>query len=152
MRMTIVNHRVTTAENQQAPDLPAWKWLKDVLENLGKDGTSSDESEGELDEPGRVFTTKSMPWRRDLTKEIRILDTERMYDTTAFKARGSKPAPRVRRSNGPRSSRPAPCNLPRSFYDDDWLASLPVSEKNRLACLNDGSPAFAWLDLVADCR
>jgi hypothetical protein len=46
-----------------------------MMENLGKDGMSSDESEyGEGDV--QVFHRKSMPWRADFNHEMQIIDQQ----------------------------------------------------------------------------
>ena len=130
--------------------MPAWRWLQNVVETLGRDGTSSDESEGEPEDPGRVFTTKKMTWRRNMTKELTILDKERFQDKFIFRQKGSKPTPRIRRADGPETVRSAPHGLPRQFYDDDWYDALPMEAKRKLECFTSTTQDFVWLDIVAE--
>ena len=74
-------------------DTNIWRWLADVLERLGTDGMSSDES-GMEEEIEIIYHTKVMPWRRDLETELRIIDNQRLVDTDIFAPRGSKPVKR----------------------------------------------------------
>jgi hypothetical protein len=108
---------------------------------------SDDDGSGELESFRLGFHVKKMPWRRDVTKELQLLDDERMQSKAVFRRKGSKPAPRIRLPDGPRSTREAPKRLPRSFYNDDWFSSLDSREKRRLAV---PSVKFPWLNLVTD--
>jgi hypothetical protein len=145
-----VNDRVKAGENEDRKDLPAWQWLQRMIVHLDKDGMSSDESEDEEKGPKsfRVeFKVKNMPWRRDITKELAIVDAERMTDRDVYHPQGSKPAPRVRLRDAPITSRHAPCGLPRSLYDDNWLeAQLPATQRELRIAKRD----FEWVNIEAE--
>ena len=119
------------------------------METLGKDGMSSDESEddGEVASMRNEYRVKRMPWRRNITKELQILDGERIQDKMIFHRKGSKPAPRIRSPDAPLSSREALAKLPRSFYDDQWFDSLTRGETRKLAV---SSTPFPWHNVVTD--
>ena len=81
-------------EEAEQDDTGIWKWLADVVRELGPDGTSSDES-GMEDGIEEVYYTKVMPWRRELERELRITDEQQLVDTDLFAPRGSKPGKRI---------------------------------------------------------
>ncbi|KAG2737149.1 hypothetical protein P692DRAFT_20674337, partial [Suillus brevipes Sb2] len=58
-------------------DLPVWAYLNSIVETLGKDGMSSDESETE-DCELPVFRLKTMPWRANFGQEMQIIDEQRL--------------------------------------------------------------------------
>jgi len=60
--------------DDQFKDLHLWKWLESVLEHLGTDGMSSDESSTEDFET--VYRVKNMPWRRDIADCMDIVDRQ----------------------------------------------------------------------------
>jgi len=80
-------------KDAEEDDANIWRWLADILEWLGADGMSSDES-GMEDEIEIIYHMKVMPWRRDLETELRIIDNQRLVDTDIFAPRGSKPVKR----------------------------------------------------------
>ena len=57
-------------------DAVAWQFLSNVITTLGSDGMSSEDSEGEDTEP--IFCTHILPWRRDIVKELNIIDQQRL--------------------------------------------------------------------------
>ena len=77
-------------EEAEENDANIWRWLADILEQLGADGMSSDES-GIEDEIEIIYNTKAMPWRKDLETELQIIDDQRLVDMDIFTPRGSKP-------------------------------------------------------------
>lgn len=85
-------------------DAPVWKFLLDIVTLLGSDGMSSDESGDENME--MVFHTRMMPWRRNITREVDIIDTQRTQDKDIFTSKGAKLAKHIR-SGGTSSRRPA---------------------------------------------
>ena len=137
---------VLTKGAENALDLGAWQFLLSVVETLGTDGTSSDESECE-DDIHTVFKTKRMPWRRrDLSDKLKIADDERLLDKTIYHSQGSKPVPRQRESDrGPVSGRGPPSNLPRVFYDEEWFESLDEDAKRDV---DPSTKEFVWADLA----
>lgn len=133
-------------EAEHAPDLPAWRWLHDVITALGVEGMSSEESDIE-DSIHTVYRTKWMEWRRDLSAALRIVDEERYKDKLIYHSRGSKPAHRQRLNRfSPLSTHPAVPNLAQAFYDDEWWASL--DEEAQLE-IDPSGEDFQWVDIVA---
>jgi hypothetical protein len=57
-------------QEDNAEDLDAWEFLHDVLQTLGEDGMSSDESDIDTRTGTEVYYNKKMPWRRDVAREI----------------------------------------------------------------------------------
>ncbi|KAG0692136.1 hypothetical protein DFH29DRAFT_1009302 [Suillus ampliporus] len=106
-------------------DQVVWAYLQSMMENLGKDGMSSDESEyGDGDV--QVFRQKSMPWRADFSHEMQIIDQQRLTGAAIFTPHGSKPAKRFRNANQD-SSHNAIEGLPTAFYDPTWLTEQRLS-------------------------
>jgi hypothetical protein len=67
---------VQLKREEGATDVAAWKWMEQLLQYLGEDGMSSDESdvEGELDTT--VFRVKTMLWRCNIDRELDIIDKQ----------------------------------------------------------------------------
>ncbi|KAG1802903.1 uncharacterized protein HD556DRAFT_1437962 [Suillus plorans] len=124
---TLLSDRNATGKDDQA----VWAYLQSIMENLGKDGMSSDESEHE-DGDVQVFRRKSMPWRADFSQEMQIIDQQRLTGATIFTPCGSKPAKRLHNVNRESSCVPIE-GLPRAFYNPSWLTdqrpSFTVSKK-----------------------
>lgn len=116
---TLLDDRTATGKDDQA----VWAYLHSIVETLGKDGMSSDESEHE-DGDVQVFRLKTMPWRADFSNELQIIDEQRLVGAATFTPRGSKPAKRFRNANR-ESSRQAIEGLPRAFYEPSWLKDQP---------------------------
>ncbi|KAG1759619.1 hypothetical protein EDD22DRAFT_755297, partial [Suillus occidentalis] len=76
LRMARVLSRRTTVTTGKE-DLPVWAYLNSIVETLGKDGMSSDESETE-DCELPVFRLKTMPWRANFGQEMQIIDEQRL--------------------------------------------------------------------------
>jgi hypothetical protein len=150
LRLDTVTKRVNRARHDESPDLGAWEWLKTVIETLGRDGMSSDESEVEDESSYPKFRieymTKRMPWRKDISSELQILDEERWRDREIVRRRGAKPAPRLRTRNAPKTTRLPPSNLPRAFYNDRWYARLTREEKRDLTT---STTKFEWMTVRA---
>ncbi|KAG0695095.1 hypothetical protein DFH29DRAFT_1005733 [Suillus ampliporus] len=125
--LTLLSDRNATGKDDQV----VWAYLQSMMENLGKDGMSSDESEYG-DGNVQVFHQKSMPWRADFSHEMQIIDQQHLTGATIFTLRGSKPAKHFHNANQD-SSRNAIEGLPTAFYDPTWLTeqclSFMVSKK-----------------------
>ncbi|KAG1775989.1 hypothetical protein EV702DRAFT_1046623 [Suillus placidus] len=123
----LLSDRIATGKDDQA----VWVYLQSLVETLGKDGMSSDESEHE-DGEVQVFRLKKMPWRADVDHEMHIIDQQRLAGAANFTPHGSKPAKRFRNAIQ-ESSRPAIKGLPRALYNSSWLnaqsPSFTVSDK-----------------------
>ncbi|KAI6095507.1 hypothetical protein F5141DRAFT_1068330 [Pisolithus sp. B1] len=111
---------VAVKEAKGDDDVVAWRFLHSVITKLGSDGMSSEDSDGEDTET--IFCTHTLPWRRDIVKELNLIDQRRLQDSSIFSPRGAKAAKRIRRDNFSPSERKAVEGLPRPFYDESWLA------------------------------
>jgi hypothetical protein len=118
-----------------------WKWLSEVLKQLGHDGMSSDDSEIE-DDMDVILRVKRLPWRRDISKELEYIDSQRILETNPFSRKGARPMKR-RRGEGV-STRAAMEGLPAIFYDQQWLREQCLAELE----LKVSNAAFQWLTLV----
>jgi hypothetical protein len=127
-----------------ADDLDAWEFLHDVLETLGEDGISSDESDIDTRTGTEVYYSKKMPWRRDVAHEMTIIDRERGKDRQIRSRRGAKEVVRVKNGAKGDTRRSAPTGRPKSFYDKEWLRAQ--SKQNRRALEISGED-FNWLDI-----
>ncbi|KAI6017356.1 hypothetical protein BKA83DRAFT_4029954, partial [Pisolithus microcarpus] len=63
-------------------DIVAWRFLNSLITTLGSDGMSSEDSNGEDTEA--IFCTRMLPWRRDIVRELQIVDQQRLRDSTIF--------------------------------------------------------------------
>ncbi|KAJ7473911.1 hypothetical protein B0H11DRAFT_1918717 [Mycena galericulata] len=105
---------------RNAGDIKTWERLLEMIEHLGEQGMSSEEEdEIEMDDiKVRIFRVKLCVWREPRVVEyVRFVDAQ----TALFKKkqRGPIPASRIR-SDTPGSSK-APCGLPKSLYNGEWL-------------------------------
>lgn len=114
---------ISIKKDQGAKDRFIWEWLLHVIELLGEGGMSSDESE--VDAAGQaVYRVNTMPWRRDMSKEMDILDSQRK-EAHLFSKKGSKPLGRTRKGDVGESRRPEIQALPKILYNQEWLKGLP---------------------------
>ena len=111
-------------EEAEENDANIWRWLADVLEQLGADGMSSDES-GIEDEIKIIYNTKVMPWRKDLETELQIIDDQQLVDMDIFTPRGLKPVKQRRGTRNLQTSHRVVAGLPWTFYDKEWLERQP---------------------------
>jgi hypothetical protein len=114
-----------------------------MLENLGPDGMSSEESSTEGVDT--VYRVKPLPWRRDITHYMDIIDNQRHRDADIFPPQGTKPTKRVRGTANPSSTRAPVRELPQSFYDEGWLRGL---NQHRREALNISKAKFEWYKLT----
>jgi hypothetical protein len=142
-REKIVGYMVQLKAENESPDLHIWKWLASVLEHLGDDGMSSDESSIENFET--VYRVKTMPWRRDIVEYMDIIDRQRHKDADIFTPKGTKPGKRVRGTANPASIHEPVHGLPISFYDEEWLQQV---DKHRRSKLKIAKEEFGWYNIV----
>ena len=90
-----MNHTVDLKKEQDADDLGIWEWLLSLLEVLGEDGMSSEESDIDVRTGMEVYYCKKMPWRRNVDREMGLIDKERVQDKKVYSRRGAKPVVRV---------------------------------------------------------
>ncbi|KAI6094577.1 hypothetical protein F5141DRAFT_1069377 [Pisolithus sp. B1] len=115
-RKDVTKAMVAVKEAKGDDDVVAWRFLHSVITKLGSDGMSSEDSDGEDTET--IFCTHTLPWRRDIVKELNLIDQRRLQDSSIFSPRGAKAAKRIRRDNFSPSERKAVEGLPRPFYDE----------------------------------
>ncbi|KAF8120035.1 hypothetical protein EV363DRAFT_1084675, partial [Boletus edulis] len=64
-------------------DLPVWQWLQSLIRLLGEHGMSSEESSVE-NGVENVLHVKKMDWRRNIDRELDIIDLQRLVDEDLF--------------------------------------------------------------------
>jgi hypothetical protein len=137
--MRIVEGKLLEAEEN---DVALWTWLRNILEKLGGQGMSSDESEvGDGLEP--VFRPKVLRWRRKMETELGLIDANRVGQK-AFGKQGSKPVKRRRHAENAASTREPVDGLPRSFYDDSWF----VNRTGRDRIVKASQDEFPWMTVL----
>ena len=119
-----------------------WAWLLQLVQRLGEDGMSSEETVTE-DESNHVFHVKTLPWRRNIDKELRIVDSARIQDPPRFGHSGSRPVLR-RRGNDLISVRDPVHWLPKVLYDAGWFAR----EGHRRLGVQVSRAPFPWMEIV----
>lgn len=98
----------------------AWQVLFELVDTLGVNGTSSDESDGE-DHAVRFKQWRSIELRNLLTY---VDDNRIAVNTYGNPLSGARPRKRIRGRHPPISKSSAvPC-LPMNFYDQAWYDSL----------------------------
>jgi hypothetical protein len=120
----------------------AWQWLKKLIKTLTHDGMSSDESEQEGLE--LTYSTKTLPWRPDIRKELEKIDAVRMDQPTAYSSKGSKPVRRHWDERNPISTRQAVKGLPRNLYDEDWFEENPHLARKA----QPSTEVFDWVQIL----
>jgi|ERR1700720_657143 len=142
-RTHIVEYMIKLKAGNEDNDLEVWKWFTSILEYLGPDGMSSDESSMEGVET--VYRVKRLPWRCDIAGYMDIIDSQRHKDSDIFSAQGTKPVKRVRGTANPQSTHKAVRQLPRSFYDGDWYNGL---NQNRQDEVDASDKEFLWYNVT----
>jgi hypothetical protein len=137
-------------KDEGANDVNIWEWLLKLVGHLGADGMSSEESGVEANEEGvpqKVYRVKIMPWRRNIDRELAIIDKARLQDKELYSDAGAKPVPRKRSEQNNESSREPVCDLPRVLYDDSWFDRL--NHNFRECTLRVSKKQFQWFERVA---
>ncbi|KAI6031653.1 hypothetical protein BKA83DRAFT_4122219 [Pisolithus microcarpus] len=129
-RKEITKSMVAIKEAKGDDDVVAWRFLNSLITTLGSDGMSSEDSDGEDTEA--IFCTRTLPWRRDIVRELQIVDQQRLRDSTIFSPRGAKAAKRIRGDNFPQSERKAVKGLPRPFYNEVVFVSARPSHNRSM--------------------
>ncbi|KAI6095704.1 hypothetical protein F5141DRAFT_1068121 [Pisolithus sp. B1] len=81
---------VAIKEAKGDDDIVAWQFLHSVITRLGSDGMSLEDSDGKDTET--IFCMHTLPWRRDIIKELNLIDQQRLQDSSIFSPRGAKAA------------------------------------------------------------
>ncbi|KAI5996701.1 hypothetical protein EDD15DRAFT_2123052, partial [Pisolithus albus] len=78
------NHIVVMkSEAPDDDDLRSWKWLQRLINTLGEHGMSSEESSVE-NGIENVLRVKKLEWRKNIDKELEIVDLQRILDKDIF--------------------------------------------------------------------
>ncbi|KAI6106016.1 hypothetical protein EV401DRAFT_1892858 [Pisolithus croceorrhizus] len=104
-------------------DKEVWQWLSDIVDHLGTDGMSSEDSEEE--DTQTIFQVCGVPWRCEIDKELQFIDSKHK-DRAISSPRGAKPVKRIWPSNPFPSSHQPVHGLPTAFYKPEWLEGNPT--------------------------
>jgi hypothetical protein len=110
-------------------DLRVWNMARNIILRLGTGGMSSEDS---CEEDGEVvYRVKIMVWRRRMEQLLRLIDRQRIDDSSMYTPRGSKGVKRLRIPEGTLESdwqwktrRIHQEGLPEILYDPDWLQNI----------------------------
>lgn len=136
----------------------AWEFLGKLLDALGEWGMSSESSDGGegIEE---VYRVKLLPWRKDVTKELDYIDSERRFAKKitsdqndemfmyGFSSQGTKPPRRVRGIATNPSERYPRAGLPIELYDPEYFKNLSATQAKALSVSRD---QFEWLELMVN--
>lgn len=92
-----------------------------------------------------VLRVKNLEWRRNIEKELEIIDLQRVLDKDIFHPQGSIPIPRKRAFDNPKSTRDPVRGLPTALYDDVWISQLTSRQKESLGISNE---RFPWMKVI----
>jgi hypothetical protein len=137
--MTILLH-----QEARDNDVPVWKWLMQVIQRLGIDGMSSEDTDNS-NPLETVYRVKVMQWRKDISHELGLIDEKRLVDDEIYAPQGAKPPKRYRSSNNRLSTRPPVPELPDVFYDQSWLSQQSAAFITRTVAVS--KEAFRWLEV-----
>lgn len=143
VRIKIVTGIIQISEGEE---LAVWQWLERLLELLGVDGMSSDDSDIENEE--QIFRVKIMPWRADIVNYLDQIDRHRRMDLSIFTKRGSQGVRRMLGADHHISTRKAKKGLPLPLYDARWLADDEIPERRETA-LHVSREQFEWMFIGA---
>ncbi|KAI6118347.1 hypothetical protein F5141DRAFT_1212260 [Pisolithus sp. B1] len=143
-RVMVLDEMVKSKSEAQDDDLQSWKWLRSLIKTLGEHGMSSKESSVE-NGVENVLRVKNMPWRRNIDRELEIVDFQHLLDTDIFSPQGSKPLTRKRSPDNPSTTRDAVKALPLALYDGAWFAQLT---EHQIEALNVPQQMFSWMKVV----
>lgn len=111
--------------------------MENLLEALGQDGMSSDETDEEESSSSKIVRRVRLPWvAMEVSQLWKHVESHHTTNQATLVLRGNKP--HVRRFESARhSTRPAVANLPKNFYDTLWWHQLRSSERARLQAKED---------------
>ena len=138
-----------------------WGEFLKILDMLGKEGMSSDESTQEEDTHRPCYRVSVLPWRRDFDAIMEAIDLERLGEQSSYSKRGSVPTMRYHQSRTlahsghvsantrvHESRRPPVYNLPAAFYDEQWIAERSEEYVNEVLC--GSGRGYEWVIRVAE--
>jgi hypothetical protein len=120
-------------------DRHIWQWLETLLQWLGTDGMSSEDTDVRVD---RRYRVKMVIWHRNMDEYLEMIDNQQIQDA-GFSPAGSRPIKRLWYLRILPSDCAAPTGLPEALYDQQWLASVDTNyHKVTLAVSKE---KFEWL-------
>ena len=143
--MTTLQRTIDIKLEECATDAPIWQWLCDVIEKLGEDGMSSDESDTDERTGLPIYRVTNMKWRRKMVYELNMVDKLRLVDRDLYSGRGAKPIPRLRDERNSDSRRASPKGIPKKLYSAEWLQDQTPREYRELMIPDED---FQWLQLL----
>jgi len=127
-------HREITREAAEADGGPGspWEILFNLVERLGKNGQSSDESDGEM----HIVRVKDW-WSAEVQRLLEFIDSNRSTVTILGTQRpGTRPHCHTQSQLAPRSMCGAVPGLPKNFYNQTWYQSLRSEQRKKLKALS----------------
>ena len=137
-------------------DKKQWKQFLQIIETLGKEGMSSDESASEESTHCSCYRVSILPWRCDFNGIMDKIDAERWSPRSGYSARGSRPTPRHRQDRVDSlddaddlvSHRKPISGLPAPFYNEEWLEGCSEDYIEQVLCVSE--EPFDWVVQIAD--
>jgi hypothetical protein len=113
-------------ENRDGTTDIGWKATTKMVEQLGPEGMSSDESEVDANTRKTTYRIRKRLWRSGECKDrILIIDADRNVTNALGGARPGNPArERVRGSNATASERAPKVGCPKNYYSKTWVSNL----------------------------
>ncbi|KAI6111143.1 hypothetical protein F5141DRAFT_1063499 [Pisolithus sp. B1] len=121
------------------------QWLQHLIKSLGEHGMSLEESSVE-NGIENVLQVKKMEWRKNIDKELEIIDLQRILDKDIFCSQGAKPLPRKHAPDNPTSSRAPVTALPAALYNEEWISQLTERQRESLKISKE---PFPWMKIIA---
>lgn len=106
----------------------------------------SSEESGVENRVESILRVKNIEWRRNIDRELEIVDLQRVLDVDIFSPQGSRPLTRRREPDNPTSSRAVVKGLPLAMYDGAWIAQLT---ERQMESLDVSRETFRWMKVVA---
>ncbi|KAI6105162.1 hypothetical protein EV401DRAFT_1892956, partial [Pisolithus croceorrhizus] len=144
-RKTVLDHIVTMKSEVPDDDLRSWQWLQHLIKSLGEHGVSSEESSVE-NGIENVLRVKKMEWRKNIDKELEIIDLQQILDKDIFCSQGAKPLPRKHAPDNPTSSQAPVTALPMALYNEEWISQLTECQRESLKISKE---PFPWMKIIA---
>jgi hypothetical protein len=116
-----------------------------ILEELGTDGMSSEESDGGGANEKRSFNIKTLPWRNaSLTAWLHSIDKLPLVNAEGVVLPRRANWRERALSHIVSANRPAPKGLPKAFYNLDWLRRQGVGIEDQLRMKEGGNIPGAY--------
>lgn len=140
--MSATDDNVIIKKSAKAADLPQWIFLRDLVKELGPEGTSSDEEDYDEGTMQKRFKTKRLLWRRPMDIHMAHIDKSYASLQAAQNAPGLFPANRIMSNS--ESTRAIPKGLPSNLYDRAFLEEKGQGYVDRF--IDPRKNTFTWLE------